>query len=75
QGVLPLAFATMALSILMKESAKDFFSAEAQVFPSLAPAGNLNLLGTAISWQNILVIAVAFTAIALLQWFVTRTRT
>ena len=75
QGVLPLAFATMALAILMKEGAKDFFSAEAQVFPTLAPAGNLELFGTAISWQNILIIAVAFGAIGLLQWFVNRTRT
>lgn len=75
QGVLPLAFATMALAILMKEGAKDFFSAEAQVFPTLAPAGNLDLFGTAISWQNLLIIAVAFGAIGLLQWFVNRTRT
>ena len=34
-GVLPLAIATMALSILMKEGAKDGYSAEAQQFPSL----------------------------------------
>jgi branched-chain amino acid transport system permease protein len=74
-GVLPLAFATMALAILMKESAKDFFSAEAQVFPSLAPAGSLDVFGVAISWQNILVIAVTFAAIGTLQWFVNRTRT
>ncbi|QCK84511.1 branched-chain amino acid ABC transporter permease [Phreatobacter aquaticus] len=75
QGVLPLAFATMALSILMKEGAKDFFSAEAQVFPTLAPAGNLDLLGTAVSWQNVVVIGVAFAAIGLLQFFVNHTRT
>ena len=75
QGVLPLAFATMALSILMKEGAKDFFSPEAQVFPTLAPSGTLDVLGTAISWQNILVIVVAFAVIGLLQWFVGGTRT
>jgi type IV secretory pathway TrbD component len=36
-GVLPLAIATMALSIIMKEGAKDGFSAEAQKFPSFVP--------------------------------------
>jgi len=75
QGVLPLAFATMALSILMKEGVKDFFSAEAQVFPSLAPEGNFSAFGISVAWQNIVVVAVAFVAIGLLQWFVNRTRT
>jgi branched-chain amino acid transport system permease protein len=74
QGVLPLAFATMALAVLMKEGAKDFFSAEAQVFPSLAPAGTIDVLGLAVSWQNILIILVAAGAIMALQGFVTRTR-
>ena len=36
-GVLPLAIATMALAIVIKEAVKEFFSAEAQPFPSLAP--------------------------------------
>src|ERR1700709_2382092 len=34
-GVLPLAIATMALSIFIKEGVKDLFSAEAQPFPSI----------------------------------------
>src|SRR5262249_38009918 len=33
RGVLPLVISTIALSIILKESAKDFYSAEAQVFP------------------------------------------
>src|SRR6266851_140011 len=35
-GVLPLAIATMALALFLKEAVKDFYSAEAQPFPPLA---------------------------------------
>ena len=37
RGVLPLVISTIALSILLKESVKDFYSAEAQTFPTLLP--------------------------------------
>lgn len=73
-GVLPLAIATMALSIVMKEGAKDGFSAEAQKFPSLLPAETINIAGISISLQHVAIIVVAFVAIAGLQWFVTGTR-
>ncbi|PPD14215.1 MAG: branched-chain amino acid ABC transporter permease [Methylobacterium sp.] len=74
-GVLPLAIATMALAIIMKEGAKDGFSAEAQSFPSLLPAETLNFAGISISLQHVAIIVVACVAIGGLQWFVTRTRT
>uniref|UniRef100_A0A9E7ZLP7 Branched-chain amino acid ABC transporter permease n=1 Tax=Bosea sp. NBC_00436 TaxID=2969620 RepID=A0A9E7ZLP7_9HYPH len=73
-GVLPLAIATMALSTIMKEGAKDGFSAEAQSFPSLVPTDMINLLGVSISLQHLAIIVVAFAAIGLLQWFVGGTR-
>ncbi len=72
-GVLPLAIATMALAIIMKEGAKDGFSAEAQSFPSLLPAQTLSFMGISISLQHIAIIVVACVAIGGLQWFVTRT--
>ncbi len=74
-GVLPLAIATMALATIMKEGAKDFFSSEAQTFPSPFPAGAVDILGVSLSLQHIAIIAVAFVAIGALQWFVTGTRT
>lgn len=74
-GVLPLAIATMALAIIMKEGAKDGYSAEAHTFPSLLPAETVSLMGVSISLQHIAIIIVAFLAIGTLQWFVTRTRT
>jgi branched-chain amino acid transport system permease protein len=73
-GVLPLAIATMALAMLMKEGAKDFFSAEAQPFPSIVPSGAIRLLGVNLSLNDLAVFLVAVAAIVALQLFVTRTR-
>ena len=73
-GVLPLAIATMALSIIMKEGAKDGFSAEAQNFPSFVPTQTIEVFGAAISLQHLAIIACAFAVIGLLQWFVGGTR-
>lgn len=75
QGVLPLAIATMALGVLMKEGTKDFFSAEAQPFPSLVPEGAIPVLGVSLSIKDLAIFFVAVAAIIALQAFVTRTRT
>ena len=74
-GVLPLAIATMALSILMKEGAKDGYSAEAQQFPSLVPEGAISLFGATLSLRDLAIFIVAVIAIISLQLFVTKTRT
>jgi branched-chain amino acid transport system permease protein len=75
QGVLPLAIATMALGVLMKEGAKDFFSAEAQPFPSLVPEGFIPVFGVNLSLKDLAIFLIAVAAILALQAFVTRTRT
>jgi branched-chain amino acid transport system permease protein len=75
QGVLPLVISTLALSILMKESVKDFYSAEAQVFPTLLPDTAFTLLGITVSLAQLGVLAVALVVILLLQWFLAGTRT
>jgi branched-chain amino acid transport system permease protein len=72
-GVLPLAIGTMALSIFMRESVKEFFSAEAQPFPSVVPATNIEILGAVVSMQNIGVLFVAVAAVLALQYLLTRT--
>jgi len=73
-GVLPLAIATMALSILMREGAKEAFSAEGQTFPSLFPTGTLSLFGLVISIQDLAVFLFAAAIVAGLQMFISRTR-
>src|SRR5262245_25138758 len=72
-GVLPLAIATMALSILMKDSVKEFYSAEAQAFPSIVPDGHLSVLGVNVSLQSIGVFILAVVAVLGLQALLNRT--
>jgi branched-chain amino acid transport system permease protein len=72
-GVLPLAIATMALSLLMKESVKEFYSAEAQSFPSIVPSINVNVLGVNVSLQSIGVFLFAVVAVLALQAMLSRT--
>lgn len=74
-GVLPLAIATMALAIFLKESVKEFYSAEAQRFPSLFPEQKVDIGGAMFSIQSIGVFLVAIAAVVALQLFLSRTRT
>jgi len=71
-GVLPLAIATMALSVFMREAVKEFFTAEAQPFPSIVPATNVDILGAVVSLQNIGALGVAVAAVLALQYLLTR---
>ena len=75
RGVLPLVISTIALSVLLKETVKDFFSAEAQTFPTLLPDTIVTVAGVAVSLAQIGVLAVAAITIAALQWFLAGTRT
>ena len=76
RGVLPLVISTIALSIILKETVKDFYSAEAQVFPTLLPDRVVTLLpGVAVSLAQIGVLAVSLVTIGGLHWFLGGTRT
>ena len=48
-GTLPIVMATIALGLLLKESVKVFYSAEAQPFPSLFSDAPINIMGAVIS--------------------------
>jgi branched-chain amino acid transport system permease protein len=73
-GTLPIVIATIALGILIKESVKEFYSAEAQPFPSLFPADVHHVMGAAVSTQDLANLAVAMGAVVALQLFLSRTR-
>ena len=75
RGVLPLVISTLALSVLLKEGVKDFFSAEAQTFPTLMPDTVITVAGVAVSLAQIGMLVVALATIGLLQWFLAATRT
>jgi branched-chain amino acid transport system permease protein len=72
-GVLPLAIATMALAIGIKEAVKQFFSAEASPFPSIVPAGDISFFGHPVSLQSIGVLTLAILAVVGLTAFLNRT--
>lgn len=75
QGVLPLVISTIALSVLLKEGAKDVYSAEAHPFPTLFPDVTLSVAGVSVSLAQIGVLIVALGTIVALQWFLGATRT
>src|SRR5260370_26126110 len=73
-GVLPLVISTIALSLFLKESVKDFYSSQAQSFPALAAATDLQFFGAVISTQSLVVLAVAITTIVMLHVLLNKTR-
>ena len=74
QGVLPLVISTIALSLFLKESAKDFYSSQAQPFPSLVPAVDLHVLGAVVSTQSLAVLAAAIVTVVALHLLLHKTR-
>lgn len=73
-GVLPLVVSTIALSLFMREAVKDFYSSQAQPFPSLVADGEITLLGTVFSTQSLVLLVVAVGVIAALGAFLQRTQ-
>jgi branched-chain amino acid transport system permease protein len=73
-GLLPLVVATIALSIFMREAAKDFYSAQALPFPSLVADRDITIFGTVFSLQSLTVLAVALLVTAALHLFLQHTR-
>ena len=74
-GVLPMVVTTIAFSLLLKEAVKDFYSAQAQPFPSLVPDRDIDIFGAVVSGQSLVVLAVAVATVVALNLFLTRTRT
>src|SRR5260370_11408178 len=72
-GGVALGVATRALAIGIKEAVKQFFSAEASPFPSVVPAGDIQVFGHAVSLQSLGVLALAILAVVGLTAFLNRT--
>jgi branched-chain amino acid transport system permease protein len=73
-GVLPLIISTIALSLFLKESAKDFYSSQAQSFPSLVPPTDIHVFGAVVSTQSLAVLAVAIVTVGMLHLLLNKTR-
>lgn len=73
-GVLPLVISSIALSLFLKETVKDFYSSQAQPFPVLITATDVHVFGAVISTQSIVVLAVAIATVILLHLVLNKTR-
>ena len=73
-GVLPLVISTIALSLFLKESAKNFYSSQAQPFPTLVEARDVELFGAVVSVQSLVVLAVAIGTVMALHVLLHHTR-
>jgi len=73
-GVLPLVISTIALAVFLKEAVKDFYSSQAQPFPTLVPANDIHVLDAVVSTQSLAVLAVAIVTVAGLNLLLQKTR-
>lgn len=74
-GPMPLVISTIAVALLLKDGVKEFYSAEAQPFPTILPDVLVSIFGVKLSLAQIGVIVTAIAAILGLQWFLSGTRT
>jgi branched-chain amino acid transport system permease protein len=73
-GVLPLVISTIALAVFLKEGVKDFYSSQAQPFPTLAPDHDISVFDAVVSTQSLAVLAVAIAAVVGLNLLLQKTR-
>ena len=74
-GGISLIIATMALGILLRESVKEFYGAEAQPFPAMFPTNPINVFGAVVSMQDMLNLLISLAVVVVLTLFLNRTRT
>lgn len=74
-GGITLIIATMALGILLRESVKEFYAAEAQPFPAMFPSDPIDVFGAVVSLQDLLNLAISLCIVVVLTLFLNRTRT
>jgi len=73
-GVLPLVISTIALSLFLKESVKDLYSSQAQSFPALVPATDVQIFGAVVSIQSLAVLGVAIATVGALHLLLNATQ-
>src|SRR5262249_11864697 len=72
-GVLPLVVATLGLSLAVKHAVRVGYSAEAQPFPQVFPAGVWSGLGVHVSTADLGTLLIAGALLGGLHWFITGT--
>lgn len=74
-GGLSLIIATMALAILLKESVKEFYGAEAQPYPELIAGGTWKLGEAVVSVTDVAHLVISISVVVCLTLFLNRTQT
>ena len=74
-GVTPIVVVTIALGLLMRDSVKEFYSAEAQPFPALFSDETISIFTAVISVQDIAILSISLVTVLALQLFLNQTRT
>jgi len=73
-GVLPLVIATIGLSLLIRYSLQQFWTAQALPFPSLFARAPIRLGAIVLPWEELMNVLFAGAVIGALQLFITRTK-
>ena len=73
-GVLPLVIATIGLSLLIRYSLQQFWTAQALPFPPLFSRVPIRLGTIVLPWEELMNVAFAGAVIGALQLFITRTK-
>jgi len=73
-GVLPLVIATIGLSLLIRYSLQQFWTAQALPFPSLFARAPIRLGTIVLPWEELMNVLFAGAVIGALQFFITRTK-
>jgi branched-chain amino acid transport system permease protein len=74
-GVMPLLIGSLGISIILKETVKNFYTAQPKPFPQLVEAVNVSFGKVTVSLQSLVVLGVSIIAVIALQLFLSRTRT
>ena len=74
-GVLPIVIVTIALGLLLRDSVKEFYSAEAQPFPALFSGQTFKIFGAVISVADIAILLISLACVTALHLFLAHTRT
>jgi branched-chain amino acid transport system permease protein len=73
-GVLPLVIATIGLSLFIRYSLQQFWTAQALPFPSLFARAPIRLGTIVLPWEELMNVLFAGVVIGALQLFITRTK-
>jgi branched-chain amino acid transport system permease protein len=73
-GVLPLVIATIGLSLFIRYSLQQFWTAQALPFPSLFARAPIRLGTIVLPWEELMNVLFAGAVIGALQLFITRTK-